>query len=58
MQKTEHLKGVKSHDVNKHQVNPDKVSSAVIARLIEEVRNKEAADPTMYNRFHNRHNRS
>lgn len=58
MQKTERLKDVKSQNINKQQINPDNASSAVIARLIEEVRNKETADPTMYNRFHNRHNRS
>ncbi len=33
------------------------VSSAVLTRLIEEVRNNQASAPTAYNRMHNRHNR-
>jgi hypothetical protein len=32
--------------------------SAVLARLIEEVRNEKADGPHAYNRMHNRHNRS
>jgi hypothetical protein len=32
--------------------------SAVLARLIEEVRNENAQSPHAYNRMHNRHNRS
>ena len=40
-------------------VKMNEVSSPALSRLIEEVRvgNKEAADPSAYNRFHNRHNR-
>jgi hypothetical protein len=33
------------------------LDSAVLARLIEEVRNNQASSPTAYNRMHNRHNR-
>jgi hypothetical protein len=58
MPKTDHLEDIRAQDVCKQQMNLDKVSSAVLARLIEEVRNKETAIQTMYNRFHNRHNRS
>ena len=32
--------------------------SPVLARLVEEVRNEEVAEPYAYNRMHNRHNRS
>ena len=32
--------------------------SPVLARLVEEVRNEQAAEPQAYNRMHNRHNRS
>ena len=58
MQKIERKETVRSRDINSHPVNVDKVSSPVLARLIEEVRNKETSTPNMYNRFHNRHNRS
>ncbi len=34
------------------------LTSPALARLIQEVRNEEAAVPTAYNRMHNRHNRS
>ena len=34
------------------------ISSPVLARLIEEVRNEESSTINPYNRFHNRHNRS
>lgn len=43
-------------EVNK--IDVDKVSSPVLARLIEEVRNEEAYSINAYNRMHNRHNRS
>jgi hypothetical protein len=58
MQKIDCEKPAKSRDINSHQINVDKVSSPVLARLIEEVRNKDTSTPSMYNRFHNRHNRS
>ena len=35
----------------------DKVSSAVLKRLIEEVRNDRENNVTAYDRLHNRHNR-
>ena len=35
-----------------------KISSSTLARLIEEVRNEETSSVHMYNRMHNRHNRS
>lgn len=38
-------------------VNPKKVKSAVIARILEEIKN-DRAQPTSYNRFYNRHMRS
>jgi hypothetical protein len=49
---------VKPQITNVHQINLNKISSSVLARLIDEVRNKEITTPSMYNRFHNRHNRS
>jgi hypothetical protein len=58
MQKIERKEPVRARDTNVQQINVDKVSSPVLARLIEEVRNKENSTPSMYNRFHNRHNRS
>lgn len=58
MQKIERKETVRARDINVQQINVDKVSSPVLARLIEEVRNKETSTPSMYNRFHNRHNRS
>lgn len=40
------------------EVTPDKIPSAVLARLIDEVRNDEQILTNhAYNRFHNRHNR-
>jgi hypothetical protein len=40
------------------EIDLSKLSSPVLARLIEEVRNEEASVPDAYSRFHNRHNRS
>lgn len=40
------------------EVDVTKIPSPVLARLIEEVRNEEIDTTLMYNRFHNRHNRS
>lgn len=34
-----------------------KLDSAVLARLIKEVRNDAVSSPTAYDRVHNRHNR-
>lgn len=40
------------------EVTPDKLPNAVLARLIEEVRNDEQIlSNHSYNRFHHRHNR-
>jgi len=39
------------------EVDTVKISSPVLARLIEEVRQEEQAATTVYNRVHNRHNR-
>ena len=40
------------------EVTPDKIPNAVLARLIDEVRNDEKVVANhAYNRFHNRHNR-
>lgn len=33
------------------------ISSPVLRRIIEEVRNEKYGKPTAYNRIHNRHNR-
>jgi len=46
-------------ETHKEQVKVNKISSPALSRLIEEVRvaNNEVADPSAYNRFHNRHNR-
>ena len=35
----------------------EKISSAVLRRLIEEVRTEKLEPTTVYNRAHNRHNR-
>jgi len=40
------------------EIDVSKLSSRVLARLIEEVRNEEASVQNAYSRFHNRHNRS
>jgi hypothetical protein len=40
------------------EIDVSKLSSPVLARLIEEVRNEEASVANAYSRFHNRHNRS
>lgn len=40
------------------RVDVSRISSPVLARLIEEVRNEEAYSINAYNRMHNRHNRS
>ncbi len=39
------------------QVKPTEISSVVLRRLIEEVRQEEQPNPSAYNRTHNRHNR-
>ena len=40
------------------EITPDKIPNAVLARLIDEVRNDEILLTNhAYNRFHNRHNR-
>ncbi len=45
-----------ANKINEIEVN--KISSPVLARLIEEVRNEEIYSINAYNRMHNRHNRS
>lgn len=40
------------------EINVNEISSPVLARLIEEVRNEEVYSINAYNRMHNRHNRS
>lgn len=44
--------------IDLREIDVSKLSSPVLARLIEEVRNEEASVPNAYSRFHNRHNRS
>lgn len=39
------------------EVDISKISSAVLARLIEEVREEKSSTPHVYDRVHNRHNR-
>ena len=39
------------------EVDTSKISSAVLARLIEEVRNEKPSTTHIYDRVHNRHNR-
>lgn len=39
------------------EVDTGKLSSATLARLIEEVRNEETSTAHTYDRVHNRHNR-
>ncbi len=64
MHKTETTKSIKNNE-NQHykfeqlrEVTPDKIPNAVLARLIDEVRNDEQVISNhAYNRFHNRHNR-
>ncbi len=41
-----------------HEIDVKEISSPVLARLIEEVRNEETHNAQAYNRMHNRHNRS
>ena len=40
------------------ELDVSSISSPVLARLIEEVRNEEICTVHAYNRMHNRHNRS
>jgi hypothetical protein len=39
------------------EIDTREISSPVLARLIEEVRNEEPSAPHAYDRTHNRHNR-
>ena len=64
MDKTETKETVKSSENRLfnfdqlREVTPDKIPNAVLARLIDEVRNDEQVLTNhAYNRFHNRHNR-
>lgn len=41
-----------------YEIDVKEISSPVLARLIEEVRNEETHNAQAYNRMHNRHNRS
>ncbi len=50
---------VQIEPINKlNEIDENKISSPVLARLIEEVRNEELYSINAYNRMHNRHNRS
>jgi hypothetical protein len=40
------------------EMEVSRISSPTLARLIEEVRNEEPSSVHVYNRTHNRHNRS
>ena len=39
-------------------ISPEDVHSPALRRLIEDVRENGGPEPTLYNRTHNRHNRS
>ena len=39
------------------EVDTNQLSSVVLARLIEEIRNEETSTLHLYDRVHNRHNR-
>lgn len=39
------------------EVDTNQLSSVILARLIEEVRNEEMSNLHLYDRVHNRHNR-
>jgi hypothetical protein len=39
------------------ELDTRKISSVVLARLIEEVRNEQSSTTHVYDRVHNRHNR-
>ena len=45
-------------DVEATPAATESLGSVALARLIAEVRNSDAVQPTAYNRMHNRHNRS
>jgi hypothetical protein len=50
---------IKDEPIKKHdEIDMNKISSSVLVRLIEEVRNEEVYSINAYNRMHNRHNRS
>jgi predicted transcriptional regulator len=53
---------VQTEPINKinliSETDLNRISSPVLARLIEEVRNEEVYSINAYNRTHNRHNRS
>ena len=50
---------VQTKPANKiNEIDVNNISSPVLARLIEEVRNEEIYSINAYNRMHNRHNRS
>jgi hypothetical protein len=57
MQEMKQQENTKTKSANRQQIDRNKVPSPILARLIEEVRNKEISSPNVYNRFHNRHNR-
>ncbi len=64
MRKTETNKTAKTNENQLYnfeqlrEITPDKIPNAVLARLINEVRNDEKLLTNhAYNRFHNRHNR-
>jgi len=48
----------KTETAKVNEIDVNKISSPVLARLIEEVRNEEIQSINAYNRMHNRHNRS
>jgi hypothetical protein len=52
------LDELQAHTDKLLELDINKISSPVLARLIEEVRNEEKLNAHAYNRMHNRHNRS
>lgn len=53
---TDHIGIAKTR--NRKDIDMSSISSQVLNRLIEEVRNEDALSINAYNRMHNRHNRS
>ena len=59
MQEVELQEIAKTEVTTKNSEIPTKtISSPVLARLIEEIRNNAPSAQAVYNRVHNRHNRS
>jgi hypothetical protein len=58
LKKLEGAESPQQATADRSEIEVSEISSPVLARLIEEVRNEESSTINPYNRFHNRHNRS